>query len=639
MRKWGNYPIWFQDLREGLTLLPRRLSLMSLAVMVGLPAASSYRLERSWVEVRHDDEQAQLKQALIITDDFNKSLWQVNAKINMIISQSGDDRDPVFVQAKMAEAIRLMPDVLAALLSVDYQGRVMISSTGRFKSGTDLSGLDAFKAAVATHDMAFSAPIMVDGVQWLPVARPVQLPGGQKHIGFTMLRLAYFQKNLASEQLGPSNQLAIFELNGPEILRSPAPPPGADLWLAGRRLTQELGSGESSSAIATSPLDHITRLSVVMRAGGAPLGVLVAVPVTVLWQSWWPQALLIISGAVALLAMMLAFHFALAIEMRNRSEAEAKSERIAAQNRLLTEYSSDALIEVGFKDGFRYTSPATERMFGWTTAELVGIDPRTTVHPADLQFMNEEMDGPFPDSGRKTVRFRYLCKDGHYLWVEAAVQLTKKNGVPDGFVSVMRDISDRVEAERKLADAMSKLEHLAVTDQLTGLANRRRFDQELEREWRRAARDHSALSLLLIDADFFKLYNDTYGHQAGDDVLQTIAATTAAALHRSGDLVARWGGEEFVVLLPNTEIAGAATVAEHTRAAVEALAIKHKASPKDCVTISIGVACRHPGLDQASESLLAEADTRLYEAKRRGRNRVSIPSNEIDRVTPNSKLG
>ena len=208
------------------------------------------------------------------------------------------------------------------------------------------------------------------------------------------------------------------------------------------------------------------------------------------------------------------------------------------------------------------------------------------------------------------------------------MRLVDLDGTADSFVSNMRDVSDRIETERKLAKAAVAMAQLAATDQLTGVANRRRFNEQLDREWRRTARDESPLSLLLLDVDFFKIYNDTYGHQGGDDVLKAVAATIAGALRRPADLVARWGGEEFVVMLPATDVKGAIGVAEIVRAAIEALHIPHRGSACGFLTVSVGVATAYPCRSHAREPLIAEADANLYEAKRHGRNRIGAPPTE-----------
>lgn len=176
----------------------------------------------------------------------------------------------------------------------------------------------------------------------------------------------------------------------------------------------------------------------------------------------------------------------------------------------------------------------------------------------------------------------------------------------------------------QLQQAQNQLEELANCDGLTGLANRRQFDQVYKREWARAIREGSPLSLLLIDVDLFKLYNDTYGHQAGDACLQFVAGAMGDEQQlRSSDLVARYGGEEFAVILPNTPIEGALVVGERMRAMVARLELRHSEHcGSACVTISVGVATTVPNRVSSANHLLEAADTALYRAKQDGRNRV-----------------
>ena len=178
------------------------------------------------------------------------------------------------------------------------------------------------------------------------------------------------------------------------------------------------------------------------------------------------------------------------------------------------------------------------------------------------------------------------------------------------------------EKTHELAEANARLEELSLTDPLTGIANRRQFDRRLAEEWKRCQRFGVPLAEVLFDVDHFKLYNDTFGHQAGDECLRQVAAVLAERLRRAGDVVARYGGEEFVALLPYTSLADAAVVAEEVLARVQALAIPHTASTTGpVVTLSAGVAAVVPGLGPADE-LTAAADAALYEAKRGGRNRA-----------------
>jgi two-component system chemotaxis family response regulator WspR len=177
------------------------------------------------------------------------------------------------------------------------------------------------------------------------------------------------------------------------------------------------------------------------------------------------------------------------------------------------------------------------------------------------------------------------------------------------------------ELGRQLAEKNAILERLSALDGLTGIANRRRFDDSLDAEWRRARRDKTPLSLILIDIDHFKRYNDHYGHLGGDDCLRQVARALAGVVHRPGDVVARYGGEEFVILLPATDADGAATVAETLRAVIETLRIPHaRSDTADCVTISLGSATVFADGD-GQQALIAAADGALYEAKKQGRNR------------------
>ena len=166
------------------------------------------------------------------------------------------------------------------------------------------------------------------------------------------------------------------------------------------------------------------------------------------------------------------------------------------------------------------------------------------------------------------------------------------------------------------------LRQLSFLDGLTGIPNRRRFDEVLALEWRRCGRSRLPLSVIMLDVDHFKLFNDRYGHQAGDDCLRTVSRVLAEHVLRPGDLVARFGGEEFVCLLPETDPEGAARVAERLRARLEAEAIPHAASPvADHVTISLGYASTFPPADEPPDRILEQADRALYAAKREGRNR------------------
>ena len=192
---------------------------------------------------------------------------------------------------------------------------------------------------------------------------------------------------------------------------------------------------------------------------------------------------------------------------------------------------------------------------------------------------------------------------------------------------VMQELLQQVVLERQLkeqlAQANEQLQRLVNIDGLTQVTNRRYFDEVFQREWRRAAREGTLLSLILIDVDFFKQYNDTYGHLAGDECLKAVVKVMKAALKRPADLIARYGGEEFVALLPKTELSGAIQLGETIQANLAAEAIPHIKSPiNQKVTLSMGAVSTLPNPDRDPNSLLETADKLLYRAKTEGKNRV-----------------
>ncbi len=203
-----------------------------------------------------------------------------------------------------------------------------------------------------------------------------------------------------------------------------------------------------------------------------------------------------------------------------------------------------------------------------------------------------------------------------------------------GMVAEFKDITSRRQAEAALKKANRELQRLSVLDDLTQVANRRRFDETLNEEWQRLSRDRAPLSLIFCDLDYFKLFNDTYGHQAGDDCLRAVADTISASCQRPGDFVARYGGEEFVVILPNTNAEGAVHLAEDIREEIEQLKIPHMRSQvSPYITLSLGVSTVFPFADSIPESLVGVADRALYEAKDQGRNRTVLKVADMEEIT------
>ncbi len=226
----------------------------------------------------------------------------------------------------------------------------------------------------------------------------------------------------------------------------------------------------------------------------------------------------------------------------------------------------------------------------------------------------------------------YITKPVHEVELHARVRSALK---------LKYEIDQRKAREHELVQTLKQLEtanqllqHASATDGLTGVANRRQFDGVLEVEWARASRNRLWLSLILVDIDYFKLYNDTYGHPAGDACLKTVASVLVGSIHRPEDMVARYGGEEFAIMLPGTELAGAAIVADRIRTRVESMEIPHTGSEViPYVTLSLGVASAVPRKDNTPTALISAADQALYQAKHEGRNRVREYIGSMARAT------
>jgi diguanylate cyclase (GGDEF)-like protein/PAS domain S-box-containing protein len=283
-----------------------------------------------------------------------------------------------------------------------------------------------------------------------------------------------------------------------------------------------------------------------------------------------------------------------------------------AQFRFLAENSADIICRADVDLVMHYASPSTLRVLGWTPEEMVGRRPEDFVPAEDLPVLTGAVDRAFdPDAVTDTATVRMRKKDGSIAWMEMNARVIRDDasGEPREFVAVMRNIT-----ERKLIE--EKLFALAHTDGLTGLWNRRAFDQALEREWERTLREGSRVSLLLLDIDHFKAFNDRYGHQVGDDCLRSVSAAVRGVA-RAGDAVARYGGEEMAIILPDTGTEDAVGLAEKIRAAIETGGV---------VTASIGVATAAACEDSAQpmpEGLVHAADSAMYKAKAEGRNRVA----------------
>ncbi|MEI6209907.1 MAG: diguanylate cyclase [Desulfuromonadales bacterium] len=315
------------------------------------------------------------------------------------------------------------------------------------------------------------------------------------------------------------------------------------------------------------------------------------------------------------------------------------TERIQAQEALLEsgyrwkfaiEGSGDGVWDSNIQTGVTMYSKRWKEMLGYADNDILPARQEwlDRIHPEDQSHVEESMQAYL--DGRTeiyVVEYRLRCKDGSYKWIlsRGMVVNRSKDGSPLRMIGTHTDITERKRVERALEEANSKLEILSITDGLTGIANRRRFDQVLAQEHARHVRSGEELSLVMLDIDHFKAFNDNYGHVSGDDCLRRIARAIAGCTTRPADLSARYGGEEFACILPETDLNGAIAIAEKIRSAIIALAIPNKGSTTAaCVTASLGVATVQCTAERTPDEIVAQVDKLLYVAKSGGRNRIEF---------------
>lgn len=263
-----------------------------------------------------------------------------------------------------------------------------------------------------------------------------------------------------------------------------------------------------------------------------------------------------------------------------------------------------------------YTNKRLDEMFGYNPGELVASDKELPPFPA---FFNKDAGVDIAYSvataGSWTGEVSYFKKDGTEIWCNTSVTTFEHAGFGTVWLVMHTDIS-------QLKYMQLKLKEISLNDSLTGLRNRRALDEKLAEEWSRGFRGNYSIGLIILDVDFYKSYNDHFGHLAGDSVLLAVSGILGKAAKRAGDVAARFGGDEFVLILPMTGLEETRALAEFIRQEIEKTKIHHPVSPFEIVTVSCGISSLVPGNEMADNDLLKHADKALYKAKAGGKNKV-----------------
>ena len=373
---------------------------------------------------------------------------------------------------------------------------------------------------------------------------------------FAAIDLAYFRSFYGGFESGQDRSVTLMKTNGKLLVHRSDSDFGKDM--AGSALfSSRVKNAASGLYLIDSPFDEPRKQFAYEMLSDFPIVISVAVGEDEILKAWREDRNfdLLLAGGIS--ALLIALGSLLALQFRKRSAMARMLRERERGYRLLAENVEDVVTRVDMHGKRLYISPSIEKLLGWPSADIIHQSAYANVHPAHREIVKTILEGLGPDKPTASCEYLTRRKDGTYVWVEAQMSYVADPQEPSPeIVAVIRDISKRV--QEQLMAANEQLKALSETDPLTGIANRRKFDDMLDREFKRCQRSKSDLSLLFIDIDKFKSFNDTYGHGAGDDdCIRQVASALTANLKRPGDLVARYGGEEFAVLLPETSAGSA----------------------------------------------------------------------------------
>jgi len=520
------------------------------------------------------------------------------------------------------------------LFVYDETGRWLATTEPVNLNGLNNSDRDYFRHHAQSDDrrMLIGRPVKSrSGGQWIITAsRRFNYPDGRfAGVVLATVDVAYFSQFFDKFNIGKNGAISLLSTDGIMLARSPDDGTYVGRDLSNAPLFKDRTKHPASDAYYfTSPLDGVERLSFYRISDHYPVMIIATKAESEVLAKWREDAAVRTMFVVALLLViaLIGAFFVRQLQARQRLAAELEAKDV--DFRLLAEESSDMVTRIGMDECNHYVSPSSIRVVGWRPEQLMGKPALAGVNAEDrprVKAMVAALKRGDEEDARIVYRTRH--REKAEIWIESTMRVTKEYGTGEitGVVAISRDMTEHKDLEQKLAS-------LATLDGLNGIANRRHFDEHLEKEWARARRDGTPLALLLIDVDHFKKYNDRYGHQAGDACLKSIAQALAAQARRPADVTARYGGEEFVLLLPDTDRAGCELIGSRIRNSLADLGIDHESNlPSKKVTMSIGGAkAAFHDAKASSSSLVEAADRALYSAKDEGRDRLVMSGQVIE---------
>ncbi|MCQ1834297.1 diguanylate cyclase [Neorhizobium galegae] len=562
-----------------------------------------------------------------------------------VVTEMEEERDEPNMAAKITGLIKRQIDTtpwLDALSVFDADGRMIITSSSIDASGINFSDTEyfVFHQSSDTLEPVLGRPLKskLSGQWILPVTQRINNPdgsfGGVALATFILTDLTDFFQGFG---LGSEGSFLLVRRDGVVLARAPflqtllgSSVSTYDLF------TTHLRQRHSGSYHYVSPIDDTQRIGGFYQSEHSGMVGLASASKSEALATWMRGARIRWASYFILVTItgFLVWRWRRQIMLRQASEALLVARE--AEFRLLAEGSGD-LIQRFNGHGIReYLSPSVREIFGVDAEAMLGTHILENLHEDDHDVVSQVMDRLRKGSTRENMIVRRKRADGKQIWLE-----TTLNRLPGGtggtdirIVAVARDVT-------RQKSIQEELDALANTDELTQLANRRSFNIHFEEMVLQAAQKLTPLSILMLDADRFKFFNDTYGHASGDDCLRALANVVRGSIRRSKDLAARYGGEEIAVLLPDTDGAGALKAAENIRLRVAGLRLPHEKNlPWGHVTISIGTATFYPavGAKLTTAELFERADHALYRAKNNGRNQVAAGGDEAMRSSVRSEI-
>jgi diguanylate cyclase (GGDEF)-like protein/PAS domain S-box-containing protein len=623
--------------KTGMSRLPFRAAAFVALVCVAILGMSGWG---EWSARDADMKGAEVELANLarsLTQHAEDSFDILDNSITGTVSRletEGTDRDTLTKLRALLLLRKAASKRIHAIFVCDENGDWLTSSG---VMGANLGDREDFQhhKQSAAHDVFISYPLKseIDGEWIITVSRRFNHPDGSfAGVVFADVSSRYFSEFYRQFNIGADGAVALVSTDGVVMTRSPDDGSYVGRDVSGGPFFVAFRSGGSSGVqYFKSFLDGLQRLGAYQRSSRYPFVALATKAQDEVLAPWRRAAIvrvLFVLSLVALIAFMGLYLVRQLLQGQRMAAALAAKE---ANFRVLAEGSSDMVTRIGLDERVQYASPSSVRIVGWRPDQLVGKPALAGVNPEDLPRVEKlvaALKRGETEEARITYRTRH--RERSEIWVESTLRITRKvGGEIDGVVAISRDMTQQKDTEGRLAT-------LAIEDGLTGLANRRHFDERLEEEWARAFRERTCLSLLMIDLDHFKKYNDAYGHPAGDECLRVVARIMAAEAMRVPDVAARYGGEEFAMLLPNTDAAGCARIGERIRCAIRQAGIPHALNlPSGRVTASFGGAICQPASERSSgcASLVEAADRALYAAKGGGRDRLVMATQTLRLVT------